>query len=341
MSTVLLTGMTAAQASPAANKRTRSFAAQLNDALVQGGHTVTWAHPEIDWDDRYFDSYDAILVGVAPVLGLASNRSYGALKALETLFYDPRLTLFIDAPNPAQITASLTALENDPSRLIKDFFAKRDGYTWAKSVGEARLLTSLDYLGFRDWPTTLYPKMPWADTRPDWFDWMPIGFIDSAVGVNLDALHSHEIDSFVRQHKLGGNTLDFWVSETMQSAWLNKLLPNLTYGVQLMKSHRGEDDSLVMYGMIDMTGSIIPPQKDGVTWWTPRYIQSLVTGTPVITEWRDSHLLAPEWGVLGGTIEDMDAQSRLHLAKRQLDTYLGAIPDHDTAITQLMQLLKL
>jgi hypothetical protein len=336
MSKILLTGMTAGHTSPNANKRTATFTQQLFDTLTQAGHTVTWAQPTHQWDSAYLDTYDAVLVGVAPVLSVASNHAYGALSVIEHLFYDPRLVLFLDAPVPAQITASLVSITNNPDRLIKAFFHRRPDWQWAQELGLARIYTAVELLLHGEWPKTIYPDLPWSDSRPDWLKWMPFGLIDSAVGINLDGVNLSD-----PLQNRPPEQLDYWLSETVKSPWLDKLMPSLTYGVNPMKLTRGATDKIVSSNLSAMTGAIIPPQKDGVVWWTPRIMQALHVGTPVVTEWRESQLISPHWGVLGGTIEDMDAQARYELAMKQRSAYLSSNYDHISATKNLERVLNI
>jgi hypothetical protein len=93
-----------------------------------------------------------------------------------------------------------------------------------------------------------------------------------------------------------------------------------------MKANKFAKDDQVKYLMSTMLGSLIAPQRDDHTWWTPRYVQSLEVGTPVATEWRDSQNLSPHWAVLPGTIEQMTEPERFQLAELQMQTYLNAIP---------------
>ena len=337
MGNILITGMSAPQYSPKSNARTASFASQLDKTLTGAGHVVTWTHPKIDWDGRYFDAYDAILIGMSPVLSVTANHGYGALKAIQSLFYDPRLTLFIDAPNPAQITASLNAVSADYTRLCKDFFAARDGFEWANQPpGERVLIEVIKLLRTQTWPPTLYPSMPWADwTDPEWFQWMPFGFGESAVAVNLDGLMMSPPNNqpTPRSH--------LWAVDDLKSPWAARIAANVTYNFVPLKPKRFAKDSDVSAVLAKCTGTLLVPQKDGITWWTPRLIQSLIVGTPVVTEWRDSKLLGPEWAVLASTVEDLDDTQRILLAEHQLIAYLAAIPFGTRAVTDLEQRLKL
>ena len=102
MAHVLITGMTASQASPASLKRFRSFGGLVADVLLQSGHSGVIAPLAGN-----LDQYDSILVGLAPILSLGANNAYTALRLIDLLTSqnDPRLRFFVDAPTPAHITA--------------------------------------------------------------------------------------------------------------------------------------------------------------------------------------------------------------------------------------------
>jgi len=334
MANILLTGMTASQNSSKLSVRNRSFATLLARALVKGGHTLTWARPDVSWDQSYFDSYDAVIVGVSPVLSVASNGAYGALKAIESMFYDPRLSLFVDAPVPAQINASLDSIYHGRSDMFKPLFQKRYGHDWA--VQNKNVLNSaIELLIGQDWPTTFFPALPWLEQPPLWKNQMPFGF-RNAVAVNLDA-----VDGDVYHAPENFDRYEFWVAESYQSSWTDYVARGLEFNVVPMKLSRGMSDADVMYGqLLHATGSLIGRQKDGHTWWSPRYLQSLYAGTPVVTDWRSSQKIGPSWAVLATNIESMSVQMRYDLAHAQLAEYYKAIPQEALAIDMIEKLIR-
>lgn len=319
MAKILITGMTASQYGTA-DKRTKTFAGQMRKLLAEQNHTVEHVQPDISWTRDTLAHYDVVLIGLAPILGMGSAHSYGALHMIYLLQDDPRLRLFIDAPVPTNVGASLRSVLKNPDQLTKPFHAKRPNFHWASSGGRDSLLDAVSGLVHGNTAPILYPMLPWAQDDTDWHLQMPDAMFGNFIGLNLDGADS------ITVNKPEVKLLEYWATDNVRSKWVENITRRLSFGVGPMKTEKFSKDEDVSRRMSWMVGSLIAPQRDGRTWWTPRYLQSLAVGTPVATEWRESFQIGSSWSVLPQTIEDMSVAQRIHLAREQAEAYLACVP---------------
>jgi len=333
MGNTLLTGMTAGHTSKNANERSLTFAGVINQTLTAAGHDVTWADPDINWTQDMLDKFDAVIVGIAPITSLAANRAYGALNIIETMYDSSKLTLYIDAPMPQLITASLSSIERGQTDLVKPFFSYRKQYALAASDPQrARLESAIHRLYADPWPTTIYPMLPW-EAEP-----LAKGLPEGAgglFGVNLDAvlLSDGPVPEYERDQ--------VWAIDSYRTRWAITTAKSVVLPTTPMRPDKTTTDWDVEQLMASTIGTMISPQKTGGTWWSYRYVQALRTGSPVVTEWRDSGILGSAWSFLPARIETLSDTDRLSLAQDQKDTYLSAINDRVTATAELETLLEL
>lgn len=306
MSKILITGMTAQQCSPLANIRGTTFASLLQKALVSAGHDV--AIQSIDPADENLSVYDKVLVGLSPMTSMSANYVYGALHAMQVVDPD-KLSLFIDAPEPARITSSLKAIGADPLILSKALYSNRRGY---KSVDLKEAVKVCNGLFTARWPTTLYPSLPWGYT-PSTLSSLPSG--------SHSALSSISLDSFIEVPHVGVSKVDKWAADSPSSPWTTKVSAQLSMPVVAMKWHKGWTDANVSEQIAASIGSLIAPHRGG-TWWSPRYMQSLLLGTPIATDWHQSQSIGDSWAVLPAGIEAMSSGERYNLTMHQLSAYL-------------------
>lgn len=332
MSKVLLTGMSAPQASRKSNNRTLSFAGAIEKSLRAVGHDVVWETPSMEWTKDYLDQFDSVVVGVSPLTSLSANYCYGGLHVIGELLGDKKLTLLVDSPQPGQLEASLKTIFGSPEALTKDFYVNRRGFQQANdAVTRTRLLGTVEYLLNSTWPTTIYPSLPWHE-----LDVIKAKFSDNAsrsiVGVNVDAeLISDVATSRERRLK--------WSADTLDSPWAKKVISTLIYPVSPMKWHKGWEDKLVEDQIGRSTGVLISPHKKDGTWWTYRYIQALNTATPVATLWTEAVSLDESWGNLAANIETLSQAERDTIANRQRESYVAGILPLSEARVKLQKTL--
>jgi hypothetical protein len=337
MANILITGMTSSQASSRLGRKSTSFSALLERALLSRGHTVAWEPASVKWDLDYLSQYDSVLVGVAPVTSLSANYAYGALAVMYQLLGDKRLALFVDAPHPRQVTAALRAVEPDPEALFKPFYKNRREYELVQ--GDAALMTyiygSVRALLTEDWPPTLYPTLPWKTDDQELKKALPGGATAALVGLNLDSL----IAPVTAPTEAPAG--DRWVVDTPKTKWAQSTISMLLLPVTPAKWHKGWTDAQVENNMRQAVGVLVTPHKPGGTWWTPRYMQALNSRVPVATDWKESAFLGSQWNVLAATIEAMESAERATLSDTQRELYLQHIPNKTEAARALERALKL
>ena len=333
MSRVLITGMTASQMSLNANERSLSFAGVMAKALKSTKHEVTILEPDVLWTEENLDYYDHVVVGIAPITSISANHAYGALHVLRMLWNSDKMTLFVDAPNPSQISASLNAIVSQPKNIVKPFYSGRVGYQRLLNVPGAadEILSAVSLLVNEQWPDTVYPSLPWKTDELVAAEF-PKGASNTLFGINLDSFLISETPpgSYERVNR--------WAADDQTSTWTKKLSLTLDYPVEKMKLNKGWTDKQIEELISHSTGSLITPHKK-TTWWTHRYVQSMNTGTPVATEWKESGLIGDSWSVLAASIESMSPSQRQELSWNQTAQYMVRIPSKDTALKILENLI--
>jgi hypothetical protein len=335
MSKILITGMSASHSSEKANLRSLSFAGAIKLVLEQQGHEVIQANPEVSWNLKDLEQYDSVLVGISPLTSLSANHVYGALSVMDVLLNSPKLHLFIDAPEPAKITASLRAMVKTPDNLTKPFYAYRRGFSSATQPNMLQnLIDVVDDLLNKKWPTTLYPALPWTDSVKHVADYLPEGAADLLVGINVDAylISTQDIIETERREK--------WVVENYSTKWVKSTTATLSYPTVPMKWNKAWTDAQVSAQISSGLGALIPPYSSS-TWWSYRYIQCMNDLTPIATDWKESQLIGSSWAHLASSIEGMTQEERTQLAKDQRDSYIENVPTRRDAAVNLSQALDL
>ena len=334
MSRILITGMSAPHTSYTLNRRAVTFAGLVEKVLKNAGHQVVLCEPDVSWERFDLEAYDAIFVGVSPLTSLSANNAYGALHIINLMASSDKLTLFIDAPNPSQIGASLRSIKSKPDQLSKEFYSYRKGYQFSKDPENLkRFMQVVDLLLDGEWPDTIYPSLPWRDIESINQE-LPQGVHSHLRGINLDSY------MITRREVSNDERIQRWAADMPDSAWTKKTLKTLNYSAIPMKWHKGFSDEDITEKMENSIGSLIAPYKDG-TWWTPRYAQSLTTVTPIASEWKETSLLGNEWNALAATIEHMNAKERSQVATGQRESYLSSVPNKETSRAQIEDLLKI
>lgn len=334
MSKILLTGMTASQSSPRANSKALAFAGVMNKVLVDNGHEVSWVDPSVTMTKEELDSYDVVLVGIAPITSMSANRVYGALSIIDLMWTSPKLTIFVDTPNVSQIAVSFNAMLTKPENFVKSFYSYRKQYSLVVSDQSliSRLMEIVSRLNSGIWPNTIYPALPWKKQRDNLK--LPKQAIDSVTAINLDSylLCEPVVDDSIRRDK--------WLIDHATD-WTKKIVGTIAFATFPMKWNKGNNDADVFEQMSRSAGVIITSHKKDGTWWSYRYIQALNAGTPVVTDWQESQSIGAEWAVLASAIESMPQGSRNLISKAQMDLYKNAIPSREQAYEALKYVLRI
>lgn len=338
MSRILLTGMTSTQASARLGAKNTNFAGLLKQSLELRGHTVDWLPASLSWDLDHLSQYDSVIVGVAPVTSLSANYAYGALKVIYLLWEDPRLVLFLDAPDVGQIQTSLQTAVVNENTLFKQFYWSRRDY--AAVVESAELMTYTwgacrALLRDPQWPITLYPELPWNDLQETLEKALPGGARGRLEPINLDSL------ILTDQPANEAPTGNRWLIDAPKTAWSRSTMATVTTQVLPLKWHKGWTDVQIRGQLSLAVGAMVSPQKPGGTWWSPYYAMALASGVPVASHWQDTVRLGDSWTHLAASIEAMSQQERAELAAAQRDAYAGSIPTVEDSATELQQILNI
>lgn len=333
MSKILLTGMSAPQASMSANNKTLSFAGLIYKTLTAGGHDVTWADPDVSTTKAALNKYDAVLVGISPVTSLAANRIYGALSVIDHLWGSSKLSLFIDAPQVNQIEFSLKAVLTKPESFTKEFFSYRKDYSKVVSDQKTldRLMRVISKLYESEWPTLVYPKLPWSNESAI-KKLLPSG-VSNLSGINLDAYLFEDRPVFEERRSK-------WAIDNYKNDWISSTVKTLTLPHSPMKWNKGWTDTDVIAQIDRSIAALVAPHKREGSWWTPRIAQALSSRTPVITDWKQAGVLGAAWSLLASSIEEMSVDKRNLLALAQSESYQHNIPTKSSAITMLETIIK-
>lgn len=327
---VLICGMTASQSSYSLSRRNASFAGMLNDALVESSVEVVWADPAVSWTAKHFDEYDSVLVGVAPVLSMTANKAYGVLAAIETLYGSKKLRLFVDAPEPSKIHASLRSIEKDNSRLTKQLYSMRKEYKEIMKNAKAKdkVIRGASLLLSEKWPTTIYPALP-IDQKVSDSSGIPESMGSSFSGVNLDSM-------LVKQNmSINTNRQKYWVIDSPKTKWCAGVLEHLMYPSTAARENRTWTDAHVQDNIASSLGVIIGPHDDKLLWWSSRFAQAMNTLTPVATEWRLASKIGEAWNHLASGLEQMSVLDRYEIAVAQRDQYMNSVPGTYESVQQL------
>lgn len=323
--------MTAPQSSRRLGLTSTSFASILYDLLMDSGCDVSWQDAQGTWTIDDLAKYDAVILGIAPILSLSANKAYSILSLIDTLKDDKRLLLFIDAPEPAKVYASLKSASKDyNTRLFKPFYSKRKDYN-TEAIA-SKVATAIEHLLSKKWPTILCPMLPW-DTNQSISNNLPEVMSTSIVGVHVDACYL-----------LGGAQLAtnsrramHWTAESPRSAWTVDVAKNLMYPHIAIKTGKISSDTVSINAISNGIGMLFSPHGDKKTWWSPRVRQALYTLTPVVTEWRLAGAIGSAWTHLAAGIEEMSHIDRYELAVVQREQYNNSLPKMKDVAMQVLK----
>lgn len=333
---VLITGSTASQSNPLTHTRSTNFAGLLKESLEKVGSDVDWMEPSVTMTLESLSVYDRIFVGLASPLGLGSNRIYGALSLIKLLWDDPRLVLFIDAPDPNNITRGIQSVCKNPGSLHKQFFAGRREFSQASDPrARVRALSACQLLRGSEWPTTLVPGFPWT-FAPQVEEELPEGAVGNVIVVNLDRL-------ILREYRNEEDPLEDrdsrWMAEKGSNRkWLREQRVSSPV-VGLRTDHRIGLKTYHKLRLSSSMGLLLPPGKKSKTWWTPKVAIALSQNTPVFTSWSDARVMGKYWTTSPAAFEDLSSEEQRKIGQMQYETYLNAIPNSGQINLYLSRLL--
>lgn len=336
---VLITGMTAAHCSQRTAARSASFSYLVSLMLERAGVEVTLDEPSMLASDVSLGAYDSIIVGVAPVTSTSATRAYGALHVLDVLDGDSRVRLLVDAPDPVKITHSLRAAA-DGSSLVKPFYSRRKDYEQAVKEKE-RLALVVQRLIARDWPSTLFPALPWGSGLKALDDQLPSA-AQSAVSVCVDHEYARVFSS--RYSKVQRDSRKMmapwspWVASLPTSRWTDRVSKGVSRNVEPLRSRKTQADVDAVTTMSKSFGLLLSP-FDRSCWWSTSHLQAMHLGAPVVSDWRETSSIGSAWSLLAQSVEEMTAEEVDALVLAQREQYYAAIPVEQAALWALVDAL--
>lgn len=321
---ILMTGATASQSPNVKSRGTPTFSRFVEKALQEAGHEVTWINPSVSLSENYLDEFDSVVVGISPPTSTAAHRIYGALSVIHFARNIGKLTLMVDAPDPRRLWSGIRAIRNKPEDLTKDFYSKRKEYS--KTLDESvltRLHSSIDFLYTEEWPTTIFPSLPWSD-YPSISSEIPRTNKDNLVGLNFDSLILSDTSRSITT-KYETNR-DYWVSDSINTKWSKSIEKTVVCEVEPIRKTRWEDNEKVVSRINSSLGCLISVYDKGSPWWSPYLSQSLALSIPVVTDWKLSSMLGEEWSLLANSVEELSEKQRRDLSHGQKKSYSSAIP---------------
>jgi hypothetical protein len=308
-----------------------NFTGLVVDALQVEPNEVHWLEPDVTWTREYLDDYDHVIVGVSSLLSLASNRVYGALNVIGHRWGSDSLSLLLDTPDAGKISTSLKVTTAQPDALTKRFFSYRKGYAQACMPAKRdHLVATAAMLHSLDWPTTFVPALPWQTRYSRVFE--PIQTLLGGRDMTLVVP-----DTFVDPPTLPLSAKRRrWAVESMKSDWYRRL--GVTWPVEALTGAAWTNDEHALKVLSSSSAALIEPTRSG-TFWTTRYMQALLSRTPVYSDWSETSALGSSWEMLPAKIETLSDDDLARLASAQLGEYMACVPSeydlHDQLMTQL------
>lgn len=331
---VLITGSTASQTT--LDKPT--FANFLYESLVHADADVKFLlRPSIDMSLEELEQYDKVLVGIAPPTSVTAYKVYPAFSIAYKAWKLGNLEMFIDAPEPHKLQASINSCRSGKSDLTKDFFSRRKNYSDFVSSNQLQNEVNgfIAFLFGRKWPNTYYPAFPWSENSLIYGDNLVMG-ASSLVPVVLDSW------LFEKNYVSTENATqsDYWTADATSTVWLRNTKEQLTQKVVPAQSRKSDTEQDIIDRVRGSIGSLVSVYRKGQPWWSPLLAQSLSMDVPVITDWRHTSYLGAEWSYLASSVEEMSHTERYELASFQKESYMNNIPTWEENCERLAGILS-
>lgn len=331
---ILLTGATASQTT---TDRKPTFSAFLFDSLTSAGNEVHFASkPSVAMRVADIKKYDKVIVGIAPPTSVTAYQVYPSFALAGKAWKAGNLELFIDAPEPHKIQASINSCHSGKSDLTKDFFSRRKGYSDYKFDSKVREEVDrfIELLATEKWPNTYYPAFPWC--TPDEYQ--------SSLNMGRYSIVPLYPDSWMMSKDYvsteDATKSTYWTADNGSTAWVKNLKKHLTNEVVLSQQGRGSTEQDIVDRVRGSIGSIVSVYRGGQPWWSPLLAYSLSVDVPVVTDWRLTDYMGSEWGMLATTVESLSHNMRYELANAQKTTYLKNIPPWERQAERLNDILS-
>jgi len=327
---ILLTGMASHHTKPSTNV---TFFKTLADRISVFAD-VEWLVPSVTWTKDYLDKYDYIVVGITPVTSQVANKVYGAMNVINLMYESEKLVLVADYPQLWQYKHGFNAIDADPLSIFSTFYSKRTEFNLAKESCIDIITEANNKLLTKAWPKTIYPSLPFKNTR-NIDKLLGLSASESLIPVNLDAFLLTERPAL--KNSIG----DYWITEQKKTKWSENLSKLLRIPIKDFKKFKKISDFDAQRLIDSSHGFMLSPQDRGVgIWWSYRLIQALNSGTIVLSDWRETSFLGPEWSMLGYDLENQTSQDIIGIAKLQKESYKNNIPTKEDSDKLLNSIFK-
>ena len=330
---VLVTGSTAQQGSPRTANKTPTFTGLFVKALQDGGADVDFLEP---YKSAEVDKYDAVVVGIAPLTSISASKVYPAMYLANKARKAGNLVTLLDAPEVYKTQAAIKSCALNLSDLTKSFYDKRKNYSdfVEDKTFKSEVFEMINFLYEESWPTTVIPFIPWTN-RDKVLEAIPNLESDKAKWINPDARLlrvPYSYSDSVRKK--------FWTCDSPSTSWSEFTISTLTKEVVPTKKNGWELESDTLERINSSIGTLISTYRSGEPWWSPALAQSLGLNVPVVTDWKLTSYLGPEWSHLASFVEQMSDEERYQLAVDQKSSYLNNIPSWKETIKQAISIVN-
>lgn len=331
---VLVTGFTASQCSENVNNRLSTFTGLFKNALDELQCDVTWEKPQLSMSKEYLDQYDLIVVGLASPHSMAANYVYGGLWVASQAKELGKLRLLIDAPDPYWIWSGIRDCNDNPEKLFKSFYGRRDNYLEAQDHKYAEpIYRFLKHLYTEQWGKVIVPSMPWFSREIVSNSIKNIKTKD-VIGICYDR---KLIDTSV--HRIEPSLGNYWCADAPKSDWTKRVTKSLVSEVVPIRVKTYDKNSEILSRIENSMGTLISTYKNNDPWWSIAISQSIAVGVPVVTDWRHTSWVGAEWAFLPSTVEEMSPSQRLIVAQNQKDFYRDATPSREESLQKTVEAL--
>lgn len=331
---VLVTGFTASQCSESANNRLSTFTGLFKNALDKLECDVDWDRPSLDMNKDYLDQYDLIIVGIASPHSVASNYAYAGLWVASQAKELNKLRLLIDAPDPYWIWSGIRDCYNNPQKLFKDFYRRRENYIEAQDSKYAEsIYRFISHLYTEQWVKTIVPSMPWF-SKDVVSNSIKNLSNDGIIGICYDR---EMIDT--SEDRLEPSYGSYWCADAPKSAWTKKAIQSLHLEVSPIKVSKYDKNNEILNRIENSIGTLVSTYQNNDPWWSIAISQSIAVGVPVVTDWRHTSWVGAEWAFLPSKVEEMSPTQRLTLAQNQKDFYRDATPSQEDSLQKTAEAL--
>jgi len=324
---VLVTGFTASQCSENVNNRLSTFTGLFKNALDELQYDVTWEKPQLSMSKEYLDQYDLIVVGLASPHSMAANYVYGGLWVASQAKELGKLRLLIDAPDPYWIWSGIRDCNDNPEKLFKSFYGRRDNYLEAQDSKYAESIYHfLQHLYTEQWGKVIVPSMPW--------------FSREIVSNSIKNIKTEDVIGICYDRELIDTSVDriepslgnYWCADAPKSDWTKRVTKSLVSEVVPIRVKTYDKNSEILSRIENSMGTLISTYKNNDPWWSIAISQSIAVGVPVVTDWRHTSWVGAEWAFLPSTVEEMSPSQRLIVAQNQKDFYRDATPSREESL---------